>query len=148
MEYTRKKTKSSVRFFGHYTSVSRKPIVITASFHCPNSKKTQRKSWIMAQFCTRTFSEARPTSRCPSYSPSPYASLDFQYKCWYLISKVSLWGLPTPQNHQKFSLRHSGEEKCVPAFLNQSLVPRLASLPGSWWGWRQAISLRWGQWYE
>ena len=36
-------------------------------------------SWIMAQFCTRAISEARLTSRCPSYSPSPMQELDFQY---------------------------------------------------------------------
>ena len=47
-------------------------------------------SWIMAQFCTRAFSEASLTSRCPSYSPSPVQKLDSQYKCLVLISMVSL----------------------------------------------------------
>ena len=97
-------------------------------------------SWIMAQFCTRAFSEARPTSRCPSYSPSPMQDLDFQYKCWYLISMVS--SCEGHLHHEVIKNSVSGEEKCVPAFLNRSLVPRLASPLGSWWGWRQAISLR------
>ena len=46
--------------------------------------------WTHGLWLNSAFSEARPTSRCPSYSPSPMQELDFQYKCWYLISMVSL----------------------------------------------------------
>ena len=83
-------------------------------------------SWIMAQFCTRAFSEARPTSRCPSYSPRPMQELDFQYKCWYLISMVSLWGSPTPRNHQKFSLKGGEMRAC---FLKSIPCPQARLTP-------------------
>ena len=38
--------------------------------------------WTHGLWLNSAFSEARPTSRCPSYSPSPMQELDFQYKCW------------------------------------------------------------------
>ena len=101
-------------------------------------------SWIMAQFeiCTRSFSEARLTGRCTSYSPSPIC------KSWILSTNASNFngvthdceGHLTHLHHEIVNNSVSGGRR------NVCLLFYIDPLsPGSWWGWSISLhnNVRW-----